>query len=256
MHIQLIRSATLKVKMSNKIFLFDPWLARKGEGRSYAGHIRSPLVELPITCEEILSDIDAVIVSHLHSDHFDEKAQELLNPTIPIICHSRDVNALKSLGFSDVRGTSSRLLFGTITIKVTSGQHGPPEVLKDMGDVSGFVLTSTDEPRLYWVGDSIFCDAVRSVVAEDMPDVIVVHACAATWNGFGPLIMDAQMVLDLIKASKSAIVIATHLDCVDSATISREDLRSFAAAAPYVGNRLIIPNDGDTMIYEAMHQRS
>lgn len=50
--------------MAGMTFLIDPWLAPKGQGRSYAGEVRSPLVELPIPLQDVVSGIDAVLVSH------------------------------------------------------------------------------------------------------------------------------------------------------------------------------------------------
>jgi L-ascorbate metabolism protein UlaG (beta-lactamase superfamily) len=35
---------------------------------------------------ELLRGVDAVFVSHLHSDHFDAAAQQLLPKDLPILC--------------------------------------------------------------------------------------------------------------------------------------------------------------------------
>ena len=87
MQIQLVRSATVRVSMAGVVLLIDPWLAAKGEGRSYAGDVRSPLVDLPMPVEAVVDGVDAVLVSHLHSDHFDAAAARAMGlGDVPLIC--------------------------------------------------------------------------------------------------------------------------------------------------------------------------
>ena len=249
MQIQLIRSATLIVEMAGTRLLIDPWLAEKGQGRSYSGRAQSPLVALPLPVEDIIGGIDAVLISHLHSDHFDDVAQRILPKQMPILCHGRDADAIRAMGFVDVRAVGEGLEVGPVHIRTTDGQHGPPEVLADMGEVSGFLLTAIDEPLLYWAGDTILCPPVEAVLSEERPDVIVVHGCGALWGGKGPLVMDAEMVLDTVRLSGDGTVIVTHLDAVDHATVSRADIPRLAAAGVIGSDRLLIPEDGDILTF-------
>lgn len=248
MQIRLIRSATLTVDLGGIRLLIDPWLAKKGEGKSYAGRGPSPLVELPLSVDELLDGIDAVLVSHLHSDHFDDVAQRSLPKLMPILCHARDLEAIKAMGFADVRPIGQGLTLRAVEIATTDGRHGPPEVLEDMGEVSGFLLRSPGEPTLYWAGDTILCHEVERVLAEHRPDVVVVHGCGALWNGRGPLVMDLPMIERMLSLAPDAELVATHLDAVDHATVSRSDIER--AAASWVGrNRLHVPADGEKLIF-------
>lgn len=249
MLIQLIRSATLKLEMSGTRLLIDPWLAEKGAGRSYSGRAQSPLVELPLSVEEILDGVDAVLISHLHSDHFDEVAQRVIPKQIPILCHARDAEAIRAMGFEDVRTVGEGMDVGAIRIRTTDGRHGPPEVLGDMGEVSGFLLSSKDEPLLYWAGDTILCSPVEAVLRSERPAVVVVHGCGALWEGKGPLVMDGEMVLETARISAGATVIVTHLNAVDHATVSRADIRRLAAAGAIGADRLVIPEDGEMLTF-------
>ncbi|MCT7376305.1 MBL fold metallo-hydrolase [Chelativorans salis] len=247
MKVQLIRSATLRLLVADRRYLIDPWLARKSEGRSYAGRGRSPLVPLPLPLDEIVGGIDAVIVSHLHSDHFDEAARAALPGDIRIFSSARDAAAIAAQGFENVAPIGSELRDGNVVIGLASGRHGPPEVLAEMGDVSGFVFRAEGEPVLYWAGDTILCEEVRETIAAVEPDVIVVHACGASWNGIGPLVMDEAMVAEVLRIAPRASVIATHLDAVDHATVSRSALRRHFEAHPELAARLHIPADGETL---------
>ena len=42
------------------------------------------MVDLPISMEEILKNLDAVIVTHTHYDHWDEYAEKLIPKHVPI----------------------------------------------------------------------------------------------------------------------------------------------------------------------------
>lgn len=253
MQIQLVRSATIRVSMAGVTLLIDPWLAAKGEGRSYSGDVRSPLVDLPMPVEAVVDGIDAVLVSHLHSDHFDAVAAKAIRPGTPVLAPARDVAGLRALGIADIVVVDGSAAVGSVEIVLTPGRHGPDDVLAAMGEVSGFLLRAPGEPSLYWVGDSILCDEVRDVIRSERPEVIVVHACGADWQGSGPLVMDAAMVLETLRLSPSATVVATHLDAVDHATVSRADLDRAAAAEVEEPQRrrLRIPADGEILAFPA-----
>lgn len=72
MKIQLIRNATLKISMAGITLLTDPVLLPRHGIDSFAGIERNPTVDLPFPAAEVIKDIDMVLVSHLHRDHFDD----------------------------------------------------------------------------------------------------------------------------------------------------------------------------------------
>jgi L-ascorbate metabolism protein UlaG (beta-lactamase superfamily) len=94
MDIKLIRQATLIIQYAGKRFLIDPMLAEKGAypplgpGIGFPDAIRqdqrNPMVSLPTSIEIIISNIDAVIVTHLHPDHWDDVAIEVLPKEIKL----------------------------------------------------------------------------------------------------------------------------------------------------------------------------
>jgi L-ascorbate metabolism protein UlaG (beta-lactamase superfamily) len=227
--------------------LVDPYLAPRARGRSYARASVSPLVDLPLSIEELLEDVDSVFVSHLHSDHFDEVAQQVLPKDMPILCPSGIADPIEAMGFTNVAGIDGQANWRDWQFTLTGGQHGPPELLEEMGEVFGFVLRITDEPVVYWVGDSIWCPQVHTVLADVRPDWTVVHACGAHWQGVQPLVMDAAHVEILLREAPFSRVIATHMDSVDHATVSRKDLMQHLARSPELAARLSVPDDGQTM---------
>lgn len=245
--LQLIRNATLKLRIGPRTLLVDPYLAEQHAGRSYAGTLRSPLAPLPMRLGEVLAGVDAVFVSHLHSDHFDEVAKSVLPKATPILCPEAIAPIIQAAGFRSVRGISERLDWFGLTLHLTRGKHGPEAVLPDMGEVHGFVLTGPDLPPFYWVGDSIWCPEVRAAVDRYTPVAMVVHACGATWNGMGPLVMDEAQVETVLRYLPSGKIIATHLDCVDHATVSRASLIAHMSTFPELRARLVVPADGERL---------
>ncbi|MBZ5481524.1 MBL fold metallo-hydrolase [Bacillus sp. T_4] len=94
MKITHIRNATLIVEYGGKTFLIDPMLAEKGTYPPFPNSIRqdqnNPLVNLPISVEEIIADVDAVIVTHLHLDHFDDAAKQALPKDIKMFVQNEE----------------------------------------------------------------------------------------------------------------------------------------------------------------------
>jgi L-ascorbate metabolism protein UlaG (beta-lactamase superfamily) len=251
MKVRLIRNATLRIEYAGQVILFDPYLAAKGQGRSYLGRDASPLVDLPDQPDQIIAGIDAVLVSHLHSDHFDTVAKTLIPKETPVLCRQRDSAAIGEAGFRSRLDIEPRLLWNNISFSATEGRHGPDEVLAELGEVSGFVLQSECEPTLYLTGDTIWCPAVEAALERFKPDVVVVHAAGATWRGAGPIVMDVDQVYRVIASAPQAMVLATHLDCVDHATVDRIALSSAAATWNTVeALQLLIPLDGQTMEFD------
>lgn len=204
----------------------------------------SPLVDLPLSLDELLHDVQAVFVSHLHSDHFDSAAQQWLRKDMPILCPAAIAAPIRAMGFNQVTGIGCQMQWRDWTLTLTGGLHGPDEVLAVMGEVNGFVLQAVAEPTLYWVGDSIWCAPVRAAIEQFDPAIVVVHACGAAWNGLEPLVMDAAQVEEVLRAAPRCTVVATHLDAVDHATVSRADLWRHFEALPLLAARLRVPADG------------
>lgn len=249
LHLQLVRSATVKIRAGDATLLVDPYLAEQGQGRSYAGVHTSPLVGLPMTVPELLAGVDAVFVSHLHSDHFDDAAKALLPRALPLLCPAALAGPLRGFGFTDVTAITDGLDWRGWRLELTGGRHGPDEILDVLGEVNGFVLRRAGAPTLYWIGDSIWCEPVREALGKHAPEVIVAHACGATLRGAGPLVMDEAQVEALLRAAPQATVVATHLDAVDHATVSRAQLAAHFAHQPRLAQRLRIPADGETVSF-------
>lgn len=248
MKLELIRNATLKLTYGSRIFLTDPMLSPKDAMDPFAGLARNPTVELPCGMETITSDLDAVIVSHTHPDHYDQGASDSLPKNLPVFCQPGDDPRLTGDGFTTVIPVVNAHTWQGITLTRTGGRHGSDEILKRMGKVSGFVFEADGEPTVYWAGDTVWCDDVKEVLDRFSPDIIITHSGGATIPGFAPILMDAEQTLDLIAASPAkTIIIAVHMEALDHCTVKRSALRQLADARGVPSHRLLIPEDGESI---------
>lgn len=247
MEIQLIRNATLRVRYGGHLFVIDPYLAAKHSRPSYTGKSPNPLVELPMRREEVIAGAEMVVISHLHSDHFDPAAQELLPKETLIFCQPADEATIRGKGFSQVAPVNGRVVWEGITITRVAGRHGSGPALAEMGQVSGFVFQAENEPTVYWAGDTILYEPVRLLIKHLRPDVIITHSSGAVWKEMGLIVMDAAQTVAVCQAAPDSTVIATHMESLDHGTVSRAELRAAAEAVGISPEQLLIPADGEVI---------
>lgn len=250
-----VRNATLRIDYGGVRFLVDPLLGDKDAYPGFEGTAnsqrRNPLVPLPMPLASIV-DVDAVIVTHLHPDHWDEAAKAKLNKSRPIFAqNAADATQLRSAGFSDVRLLGENTELQGVRLSRTGGQHGTEAALKALpqilGPVSGFVMRHPAHKTLYVAGDTIWNAEVERAIARYSPDVIVVNAGMATVIGLDPIIMGPTDVLAVHRAAPNATLIASHMEAVNHCILSRADLRAFSKRDGY-DQRLLIPADGETLV--------
>jgi L-ascorbate metabolism protein UlaG (beta-lactamase superfamily) len=247
MQIQLIRNATCRITYAGHLFVTDPDLAARHARRSFTGVSPNPLVDLPCTPEEALAGIEMAVISHLHKDHFDEVAQDLLPKDTRIFCQPGDEARLRSMGFNHLTPVNEPVRWEGITIRRISGQHGSGVVLKEMKDASGFVFQAEGEPTVFWAGDTILSAAVAEAIEQFKPDILLTHSSGAVWDKDTLIVMDAAQTLQVCRSAPQSRVVAIHLDSLDHGTVTRQSLRAAAEAAGIGPDRLLIPADGEKL---------
>ena len=257
MKITQVRNATIIVEYNETKFLIDPWLGPKDymEGFESAlnSQIRQPRVELPFEIEKTV-DVDAVILTHFHPDHFDEYAVNALNKDIKFFVQSqKDLEIIKSYGFKNLEVmTQQGIDYKNIKLYKTDCQHGKREIIKPLCesigmpyDAMGVVFKSNNEKTLYVAGDTIWCDEVSEAIDKFEPEIIVVNACAATVINGERLIMNIDDVRQVIKKAPKSTIIASHMDTVSHLTVTRKDLEEFREKESV--KNLLIPYDGEVL---------
>ncbi|QGH33310.1 MBL fold metallo-hydrolase [Gracilibacillus salitolerans] len=249
MQIQQIRNATLVVHYEGKKFLIDPFLADKGTYPPLPDSVRqdqmNPLVSLPISVEQIIEDIDAVIVTHLHLDHWDDAAKEVLPKDIKLFSQNEeDASEIKNAGFTNVEVLQVDTVFEDIQLVKTKGEHGRGEILKIAGQVCGVVFKHANEKTLYIAGDTVWYDGVQQEIETHQPEVIVVNAGDNQFFEGGSLVMGKEDVYQVYQAAPNAKIIASHMEAVNHWTLSREELISFADEKK-ISSNVLVPEDGE-----------
>jgi L-ascorbate metabolism protein UlaG (beta-lactamase superfamily) len=244
MKIQLIRNATLRLKYGGTNILIDPMLGPRHSISSFAGIEDNPTIDLPMPITEVLKKIDLLLISHLHQDHFDPKAQEIIDKSLPVLCQPGDRENIETHGFTHVTEIAGETRWRDISIQRTNGQHGTGRWAERLNPVSGFVFDHPGEPTLYWIGDSIWCDEVQQALEKYRPDVIVTHSGGAELKDSGPIIMETAQTITVCKTIPSATVIATHLEALDHCKTTRMALEKTAEEAGIEPSHLLIPGDG------------
>lgn len=164
MKLQLLRNATLKLSLGERTILIDPFFAPRHSRPSIAGRSPNPLVDLPVSTDQALDGVEPVIVSHLHSDHFDPVAQSLVPKDLPMVCQPGDDTKIRSFGFEKVTPLHEKLDWRGVKLTRREGRHGVGRVVEKMGPVIGFSIELEGEPSLYWAGDTVLYPPVEETI--------------------------------------------------------------------------------------------
>ena len=248
MDIRQIRNATLIIHYADRKFLIDPFLANKGTLPPFPNtpnqHIANPLVDLPISIAEII-EVDAVFITHLHPDHFDEAAKGVLPKDIKIYAQNdKDVESIKKEGFLNVESLQQVNNIGDIRISKTNGKHGSGEITKFTGEVSGIVFNHPNEPGLYVAGDTIWGSDVQNAIDTYNPKVIVINGGAAQFLEGGPITMTKEDVYETHKAAPQAKIVVSHMESLNHCLLTRKELNRFIVEKG-ITNNILVPSDGE-----------
>jgi L-ascorbate metabolism protein UlaG (beta-lactamase superfamily) len=248
---RFVRHATFVFEVDDLRIMVDPMLAPAGAAEPVANtpnQRHNPLVDLPLNDDEthaLLEEIDAVLVTHTHNDHWDGEARSLIPEQAPILCQPEDEDKIRAAGFRQVTPVHYELEWKGLRLTRTGGQHGTGEIGRRMAPVSGFVVRDGSSPVLYVAGDTIWCPEVEEALGVHSPDVVVVNAGAARFLEGGPITMTTEDVVRVCRALPDARVVAVHMEAINHCLLPRDALED-ELRKESLATRVKIPADGET----------
>lgn len=251
MKIHLWRNATLLLTLNEKRILIDPMLGAKGSIGllpMLRGQQLNPLVNLPFNDQELrnqLQSLDAVLLTHLHPDHWDIEAQKLISKELPIICSPQIAPELIRQGFTSTMVVESQLGWEGIQFHLTKGRHGTGEIGTMMGAVNGFFL-ETEAESLYLAGDTIWYEEIELVLKKFRPAHIVLNGGAAQFDKGEPVIMDSNGLLKAIMTLPSSKYYIVHLEALSHCRENRVYIQSEMSKFN-LNDRCVILKDGEVI---------
>lgn len=258
MNMTQVRNATLIIEYAGQKLLIDPMLAKQGAYPGFPGtanaHLRNPLVDLPLSIDDIL-DVDAIIVTHTHPDHWDQAAVDLIaKDKLIFVQNEQDAVLLGSQGFINLQILSDHSVFAGISLIKTSGQHGSdelyaiPQMATRMGNVCGVVFKHPQEKTVYLAGDTIWGHQVEDHLQKYRPDVVILNAGFAQADGFGAIIMGKEDLLRTHNILPEAKIVATHMEAINHCVLSRQALKDYIVAQR-LQTLASVPLDGETLTF-------
>lgn len=266
MKIRFIRNATLWLQYGGKEILVDPMLGPAGSQKPFPNSPRqdqrNPLEDLPVPVESLLNP-DGVIVTHLHRDHFDRAAQELLPGEVTFFAqNTEDARRIASYGFTHVQsldGSGKGSDTGSfhderaqgvewngsgIRLVPVEAWHSHGKMRSMSGPACGVILMHPDEKTVYITGDTVWGDHVKKALDTYCPEVVVMNCGENLVYGYSPLIMGASDVLNVHRSLPDACLIACHMESLNHWILSKKTLREFSESYGFA-DRLLIPENGE-----------
>jgi len=235
--LEFIGTATALLRLGPFTLLTDPNFLHRGQ-RAYLGKgLFSKRLTEPSRQPAQLPPLDAIVLSHLHGDHFDRIARHELDRSLPVLTTPAASDRLRDWGFGGAAGmqpweTHTLTSEGArLTLTSVPGEHTPRFAKGLLPPVMGSVIELYDASsaplRIYVTGDTLCRPWLREVVERCGPvDAMVIHLGGT--RALGLLVtMDADQGSDLVELIRPALTVPVHYD---DYTVFRSPLADFEAA--------------------------
>ncbi|MFJ8363461.1 MBL fold metallo-hydrolase [Streptomyces sp. NPDC093984] len=250
--IHFIGNATVLLRYRELTLLTDPNFLHRGE-YAYLGYgLVSRRLTEPALDAAALPRLDAVVLSHLHGDHWDRRARRHLDRSLPVVTTPHAARRLRTVhGFRRAGGLrtwqSCTLRHGDDQVRITAlpGRHaGHPVLRRLLPPVMGSMLEfgpprGPVRLRLYVSGDTLLFDGLDAI-AQRFPaaDLAVLHLGGTLLPGGFLVTMDGAQGAELARRLQPRLLLPVHYG---DYTVMRSPLADFLAAIAQagLGDRLV-----------------
>ncbi|NYV78310.1 MBL fold metallo-hydrolase [Streptomyces sp. UH6] len=264
--LHFVGNATLLLRYRGLTLLTDPNFLHRGEHAHLGYGLFSRRLTEPALDVTDLPGLDAVLLSHLHGDHWDRRARRHLPRDLPVVTTPHACRRLQGLhGFRRAVGLRTweeyTVRRGDDQVRVTAapGRHaGHPLLRRLLPPVMGSLLefgpvAGPPRLRLYISGDTLmFPDLAEIPRRFPGADLAVLHLGGTLLPGGLLVTMDGAQGAELARLEDPRHVLPVHYG---DYTVMRSPLSDFLAEAERLGlgdrivhcrhgQRAVVPADG------------
>jgi len=236
-----VGTATILLNLGPFTLLTDPNFLARGQ-RAYLGRgLWSRRLTNPAMRVEELPDLDAVVLSHLHGDHWDRVARAGLSRDVPLVTTTHASRRLRRSGFPTVgletwQEEVLRKHGHELTVTSLPAIHGRGVMGALLPPVMGSMVEHRIDERLvqrvYLSGDTLTGDHLDAITERFSPiDVAVVHL-GGTRILAATVTMDGEQGVDFVQRIAPDRVVPVHYD---DYRVFRSPLSDFLGRASAAG---------------------
>ncbi|SDL30001.1 MBL fold metallo-hydrolase [Nonomuraea jiangxiensis] len=219
-----IGNATTLIKCNGFTILTDPNFLHRGQ-RAYLGYGLSAKRRTdPALTVDQLPPLDAVVLSHMHGDHWDRVARDGLDKATPIVTTPQAAGKLRRQGYTDVAALhtwhSNELTneYGSLRVTALPARHGPGAADFLMPQTMGSLLEFSDPGghvlmRMLISGDTLMAGELAEIPRR-FPDIDVgiVHLGGTKLLGMLMVTMDGRQGAQWVDLIRPRVVVPVHYD--------------------------------------------
>ncbi|MGY2085444.1 MBL fold metallo-hydrolase [Blastococcus sp. SYSU DS0539] len=215
-------NATMLLRIGDFTLLTDPNFLHRGQRARLGYGLRSKRLTEPALQPTQLPELDGILLSHMHGDHWDRIATRELTKETPVVTTPEAASCLADRGFTataDLRPWQTHAFTrGGETLRVTSvpGVHGPGPLARVLPQVMGSVLELLRDGEVSWrgyiSGDTLYRPFLGEVLERCGPlDVVIPHLGGTKVLGL-TVTMDGRQGADLVELLKPPVTVPVHYD--------------------------------------------